>query len=364
MLEDASRLSDAALRQAMPRVVAEERRSSAVAIAHIAEFEARGLHLDGGYPTMQMYCVAVLGYSEDAAWRRVKAAELSRRFPTMLPMLADGRLHLTAITMLANHLTSKNADGLFALASHKSKKTIETLLAERFPRPDLPTRLAPIPDAANSPTLCAVALARNESDATCTVAPARDDASDATLCAVAPARNESDTTLCAVAPARNDAPAKLAQRTPERFGLQVTIDQTTHDLLRRAQDLLSHQIPNGDLASVLRHVLEAAVPQLEKRKFGTARAARKSTGAKGRHIPMHVRHAVWKRDGGRCTFVAENGHRCESRKFLEFHHEEPFARGSAPTVVNIRLRCRAHNQYEAQRVFGAVFMEDKRAQAT
>ena len=184
------------------------------------------------------------------------------------------------------------------------------------------------------------------------------------LCTVAPARNESDvasTTPCFVAPARNDsAPAKLAPRAPERFGLQVTIDQTTHDLLRRAQDLLSHQVPNGDLATVLRHVLEAALPQLEKRKFGTARAPRIANTAKGRHIPMHVKNAVWKRDGGQCTFIAENGHRCESRKFLEFDHKEPFALGGGSTIPNIRLRCRAHNQFEAQRAFGAAFMEGKR----
>jgi hypothetical protein len=32
-------------------------------------------------------------------------------------------------------------------------------------------------------------------------------------------------------------------------------------------------------------------------------------------------------------------------------------------VDRIRLRCRAHNQYEADRVFGATFMEKKREQA-
>jgi len=328
-----SQLSNTSLRQAMPQVVAAERRSCAVAIAHIAEYEARDLYLEDGYPTMQVYCVAVLGYSEDAAWRRVKAAEVSRKFPAILSMLADGRLHLTAVTMLSPFLSSKNAEELLALASRKNKKAIEMLLAERFPRPDLPTRLEPI---SASPTLCTVA----------------------------PARNESTEPSIPVAPARNDAPpAKLAPRAPERFGLQVTIDQTTHDMLRHAQDLLSHQVPNGDLATVLRHVLEAALPQLEKRKIGTTRQPRTSSQPRGRHIPMHVRNVVWRRDGGRCTYVAENGHRCESRKFLEFDHETPFARGGPATVTNIRLRCRAHNQYEAQREFGTAFMECRRESA-
>jgi hypothetical protein len=76
-----------------------------------------------------------------------------------------------------------------------------------------------------------------------------------------------------------------------------------------------------------------------------------------------MKRAVWERDGGRCTFVAESGHRCESRKRLEFDHIDPVAIGGEATVDNIRLRCRAHNQYEAESIFGAGFMETKREAA-
>src|SRR4029077_17656893 len=55
--------------------------------------------------------------------------------------------------------------------------------------------------------------------------------------------------------------------------------------------------------------------------------------------------------------------RCSARKFLEFDHIEPVARGGRATVEGIRLRCRAHNQYEAERTFGAEFMSAKREQA-
>jgi hypothetical protein len=69
---------------------------------------------------------------------------------------------------------------------------------------------------------------------------------------------------------------------------------------------------------------------------------------------------VWKRDQGRCTFVGENGHRCEERRFLEFDHVDPVALGGVASVDRIRLRCRAHNQYEAERVFGAKLMNERR----
>jgi hypothetical protein len=38
----------------------------------------------------------------------------------------------------------------------------------------------------------------------------------------------------------------------------------------------------------------------------------------------------------------------------------PVARGGKATIENTRLRCRAHNQYEAERTYGAGFMREKR----
>jgi hypothetical protein len=58
--------------------------------------------------------------------------------------------------------------------------------------------------------------------------------------------------------------------------------------------------------------------------------------------------------------VSDAGHRCGERARLEFDHVEPVARGGQATVAGLRLRCRAHNQYEAERAFGAGFMEHKR----
>lgn len=61
--------------------------------------------------------------------------------------------------------------------------------------------------------------------------------------------------------------------------------------------------------------------------------------------------------------MSETGHRCRTRKLLEFDHIDPVARGGKATVERMRLRCRAHNQYEAERAFGADFMRRKREQA-
>ncbi|HEY6195458.1 MAG TPA: hypothetical protein VI504_10480, partial [Candidatus Eisenbacteria bacterium] len=120
----------------------------------------------------------------------------------------------------------------------------------------------------------------------------------------------------------------------------------------------------GDLATVLKNAALAYVELLEKKKFAKCRRPRPQRGsAKGRHIPAEVKRKVRERDGWQCTFVSEHGKRCEARRGLEFDHIEAAARGGAATVSNVRLRCRAHNQYGAECTFGAGFMERKREAA-
>jgi len=69
-------------------------------------------------------------------------------------------------------------------------------------------------------------------------------------------------------------------------------------------------------------------------------------------VPQEVKRAVWQRDAGQCAFVAPTGRRCTERTFLEYHHVQPYARQGPATVGNISLRCRRHNQYEAELIFG------------
>jgi hypothetical protein len=131
--------------------------------------------------------------------------------------------------------------------------------------------------------------------------------------------------------------------------------------LRYAQALLSHAVPSGNVDQIFDRALDALIRQLEKQKIGsTSRPRRMRPSLRQRHIPAEVRRSVWDRDDGRCTFVSAAGHRCHERRFIEWDHIEPVACGGKATVQNVRLRCRAHNQYEAERAFGADFMSRKR----
>jgi hypothetical protein len=131
-------LGDGALVCATRELVAQDRSLTAALLAHLAEVDARRLYVPAGYPSMHAWCVGELRMSEDAAAKRIQTARLARRFPDLLPRLAEGRLHLSGVVLLAPHLAPENAGELLEAATGLTKAAIERLLAERFPRPDVP----------------------------------------------------------------------------------------------------------------------------------------------------------------------------------------------------------------------------------
>ena len=145
----------------------------------------------------------------------------------------------------------------------------------------------------------------------------------------------------------------VAPLSPERYQVQFTADAETYDLLRRAQELLSHQFPTGDPAAVVKRALRLLVCDLERRRHGkTERPGKIQPRPGSRHVPSEVRRQVHARDGGQCTFVGPDGRRCAERALIELHHETPYAFGGQPTVEGIAELCATHNQYLGRRQSG------------
>jgi hypothetical protein len=118
-------------------LVAQDRTTTAAILAHLAEVDSRRLYLPAAYPSMYAYCVGELRLSEQAAFKRIQAARTARRFPAIFAAVADGRLHLSSVILLAPYLTDETADELLNAAAHKTKSETEQLLAQRFPRTEL-----------------------------------------------------------------------------------------------------------------------------------------------------------------------------------------------------------------------------------
>lgn len=278
---------------------------------------------------MFTYCTRVLRLSEHAAYDRIEAARLARRFPVVLEQLASGSLTLTNLRLLAPHLNAGNVEALMKEAAHKSKHEVEQLIARVRPQPPAPSAIRKLPGKTQHPSLVLDESVRDQVHA-------------------APV----------FAPAPVPPPSKLAvvqPLAPERYKVQFTVSTGTREKLRCVQDLMRHTIPNGDVAAIFDRALSLLLEDLEKSKVGATGHPRRTRPAcsGSRHIPASVRRQVWKRDEGRCAYVGSHG-RCAETGFLEFHHVEPYAAGGRALVENIELRCRPHNAYEAELFFGEV----------
>ena len=196
--------------------------------------------------------------------------------------------------------------------------------------------------------------------------------------------------------------AALGSETDERYKVSFTASQEYVDLLERAQDLLSHAVPERALEDVHLRALRLLVADLEKRKYGaprrkagadrsvqepaasdapaaatsettqsvapstetpdlsvTATAPGQPARATRRRGSAAVRREVWDRDQRRCTYVDACGNRCRATRFLELHHLHAHARGGGETALNLTLRCAAHNGLAAEEDFGREFMRER-----
>jgi hypothetical protein len=107
------------------QLLRQSRHTEAELVAHIGEVDARRLYAREAFSSMFAYCTEALHLSGAEAYLRIAVARASRQHPVLLTMLADGRLHLTAIAKLAPHLTPENRDALLERATHKSKAAVE-----------------------------------------------------------------------------------------------------------------------------------------------------------------------------------------------------------------------------------------------
>ena len=358
-----SHLSDDALLLDARQVAGRRSRDTAILLTRIAEIDQRQLYRRAGYSSLYAYLLGELHMLEDSACRHIHASRLARRFPALLIAMFEHRLHMRAVMMLAPHLTPGNADELVAAASHKTRFEIRVLLAERFPQPDRPERLQPIaPFPAPSP-----GAPQPVPGMSGVSAPERIRVTNAEQPVFAPIETNVPDPPRQTASARVESPVPAQRVTPlapQRYAYECTFDQETLDLMQRARDLMGHLGPPPDGPSVLKSALRLLVGQLEKQKYAaTDRPLPSKPGTSARHIPAAVKRSVRKRDGERCAFVSESGHRCSARDRLEFDHIEPVARGGSSTVENVRLVCRAHNQHAAECALGIEFMERKRAEA-
>jgi len=264
---------------------------------------------------MWTFCTERLRMSEGETSRRLNAAKLVRRFPSILGRLERGDVHLSALRKLGPYLNEENVDAILDEATGKTRSQLDEMIARRFPRPNAPTVEIPVV-------------------ATMTTTPATAGAPPSPAPALA-------------------GPARIEPLSASGVLVQMTMTAEGYADLKRATDLLGHSIPDVDTVKVIERALRTLVEGLEKdRRAKTSRPQASARPSKPGHIPAATRREVFARDGEQCTYVDSEGRRCECRTRLEIDHVQPRALGGGDDASNLRVRCRPHNLHAAEEIFG------------
>ena len=365
-------------------LVQKERDIHIQVLRHLAEIDSRKLFFKQGFFSLFDYAVRELGYSEGAAYRRIKAMKLCCALPETANRLQSGKLSLSAASQLQvffekqdkkikeekkKALPLKSAEGRVSVNEVKEQKKSEeqqiSIKKEVLKKEETGEHLKMGEGFQNEDRTSLKPLSQEEKENL--VKRAEGCSTRATERLL----SEADPSL-----------SILTKREKVRFlgkgkvEIKMVIDEQCHKELEKLKNLLSHRNPKlsyGELISILskealkrhdprekntRQRKEKKVqenPSVKKQEFTDKSAELAVTFAPksehqikkiSRSIPSHLRKYVWERDGGQCTYVHhETKRRCASRHLLQIDHVQPFALGGRTEKENLRLLCAGHNQY-------------------
>ena len=329
-------LSDEDLVSALQSLVSKENLTTIAVLDYLNEVERRELFVLWGYDSMWSFCVKRLKYAEPAVARRLRSARCMVRYPAVRDLLLQREMSLTTVSMISSHLCAENCEQLLREVSGKSKAEVERVLAKYKPEKVVQDRIMPIacskgtekPVSSSSGNCQSIGLFGSE----------------------AAVRNGN---ACGDASSKKDLP-----ESEPRFEVRFSASAGFMTKLERIREELSRKHPRGvSLEAVFSAAMDELLAKSSKKPLKRTRNQRKTGFKKSRYISKAIKHEVFKRDGGSCTFTGKDGVCCGSRWNLQYDHIVPFALGGSNTADNLTLRCQRHNLFGAKQVFGKEYVE-------
>ena len=306
--------TDAQVRSGIKREVIDEREGLARFLMFLAEVERRELFLEDGCSTIRVFCERALGLSKSTAKKRVWVSRAATKFPVILELLAEGKFHLTAFSMLIKHLTQENHQSLLREAEGKSEVELKWWLSELFPKP-------------------------------------------------APDESEPD------------GQETIVPLDGKRAKFELIVDKELVDLLERSREVHRHKFRDGNALAILKRALREdlnrhdPVKRREKREKIKAKRVDAEPAIEplppsfdNRVVPRGTADDAGKLSDDHCAYVSPHGVLCTERGGLENDHQISWAMGgSSKDKRNIQKLCFAHNRWKGRLDFGKDFRKNAMA---
>ena len=363
------KLSNDQLLSQTKTLVQKERQINILVLQHLQEIQSRKLYLKRGFSSLFEYTVKELGYSESSAYRRIKAMKLCKELPETKLKMAKGELNLCTASKLQTIFEKQ--EKLIKNKALKQQATITKILLDKNKKTQSNQRF--IDDAP---------IIHNEESLHHPVPISKAQKRDLIRQVQGKSTKETEKLLSSTFPEVCNEKEKVRDINNNKVEIKVILDKDCQQKLEDLKKLLSHKNPNmsyGELFSLLAELgLNKYDPKRKTNKQNRSTKVSISTKSKKvidketsklpvqitnqklhnhqknlkhtRYIPSVVRHHVWMRDQGQCTYVCPKTKRkCSSNHLLQIDHIKPFSLGGKNEVDNLRLLCANHNQFTFSR---------------
>lgn len=309
-------LTDQELLTQVKNIVQNERQIQVRLLNYLEEIERRKLFLEMGHSSLFDFVTKELGYSESAGYRRIQAMRLLKNIPAVGKKISDGTLNLTTAAQLQTFIKSE----------------------EKAMTPLLP-----------SETLELLSRVENKSS------------------------REVEKHLLSLKPSTHAPSEKVRQVSDTHTEIKLIIPEQLMKTSDHFRLLFSHINPEMSYQDLFAHLANKAIQKYDNaaqvktnQSLPAPKVNNSSTivasetelseptvSIRSRYIPSFVRASVWRRDGGRCTYIdRKTGKKCDSNFQIQVDHIKPFACGGSSKLENLRLLCGAHNRLRAEKIFG------------
>jgi hypothetical protein len=327
------------------RLVKNERKITGEILSAILQFSKCGGHQKMGYATMHQYLTRAVGYSDDQAHRRWKAAQLMDQLPDSRPIIQSGELNLSqaaatqkAIEQAQREHGQKVDDQIKKdiIASVKNLNNFKTqkVLAEKL-------NLNPVVDEKSKPQANkTVRVEFNLSEADYE----KFLLVQSMLSHQLESQNKSDCVVKLLDLFLNKKMG-LKNERGELNKSNATLESSERSAQNQNSEKLEIQEKNLNNNKSLK-INDSMSPG----KPGAVLNGSQKNPKVSRYVPVEIKRKLWNRSQGKCEFKHINGQHCESRNLLQIDHIYPYSFGGATELKNLRLLCAQCNQLSARQM--------------
>lgn len=340
-------LSDERLIEQLKNLFQREKKIGDAILLNLQEINTRRLYAKLGYSSLFEFLVKYFQLSESSAYQRINALKLIQSVPEARTALIKGETNLSTMAATQGFIRKLESEKNAFLSPNEKKDIFEAIKGKT--------------------------------------------------------QKEAQAVFAEISPIAFLPVSKEKVLTATHTQLQVTVDQETLALLQEVKNLLSHEIPDGNLNKVLKRISKISIEALKKQKgrntptdfhtithkqeipdfhspkmtttspvvassSGTSvgvesfemkspkieldHRSSKQCETRNRYISQAIRRLVFEKAQGCCEFIGANGKRCQSRYQLEIDHQVPWSHGGSNDEANLKLHCRTHNIYRTKETHG------------